>query len=72
MIRVSYDAEADALYFRLRDAKIEESDEISPGVVVDYDRKGQPVGIEVLDAARLVGGRSHLQVDFGLAEFAKR
>ena len=71
MIRVSYDPRADALYIRLRQTKIDESDEVSPGVVVDYDRAGKPVGIEMLDASRLVGGRPHLQVDMALAGAAK-
>lgn len=60
MIQVSYDPRADAIYIRLRQATVDESDEVSKGVVVDYDRKGKPVGIEVLDASRLLGGRSHL------------
>lgn len=51
MIQVSYDPRADALYIRLREAKIDESDEVSSGVIVDYDRKGKPVGVEVLDAS---------------------
>ena len=72
MIEVTYDAKADALYFRLRDMKIDESDEVSDGVIVDYDRKGKPVGIEVLDASRLVGGFPHLQVHLTPAELAKR
>lgn len=63
MIQVSYDPRADALYIRLRDAKIDESDEVSSGVVVDYDRKGKPVGVEVLDASRLLGGRPNVQVE---------
>ena len=71
MIQVSYDPQADAIYIRLRAAKVDESDEVSAGVVVDYDRKGKPVGIEVLDASRLVGGHPHLQVDFALAELIK-
>jgi uncharacterized protein YuzE len=42
------DKEADALYLRLDDSKIIESDEIAPGVIVDYDRKNAVVGVEVL------------------------
>ena len=71
MIQVSYDARADAIYIRLRQAKVDESDEVSAGVVVDYDRRGKPVGIEVLDASRLLGGRSQLQVGLSLPAFAK-
>lgn len=62
MIQVSYDPKADALYIRLREAKIDESDEVSAGVIVDYDRKGKPVGVEVLDASALLGGHPNLQI----------
>ena len=72
MIEVSYDPRADALYIRLRQAKIDESDEVSTGVVVDYDRKGKPVGVELLDASRLLGGRPHLQVGLVPSASTKR
>jgi len=42
------DKDADALYLRLDDSKIIESEEIAPGVIVDYDRKNAIVGVEVL------------------------
>jgi len=42
------DKEADALYLRLDDSKIIESEEIAPGVIVDYDHKNTVVGVEVL------------------------
>lgn len=72
MIQFSYDPRADAIYIRLRHAEIDESDEVSAGVVVDYDKKGKPIGIEVLDASRLIGSPPHLQVDLAPAELAKR
>ncbi len=72
MIQLTYDPQADALYIRLRHAKVDESDEVSAGVIVDYDRKGKPVGIEVLDASRFVGSPPNLQVDLTPAEFIKR
>lgn len=71
-MQVSYDPRADALYIRLRPVPVDESDEVSPGVVVDYDRRGAPVGIELLDASRLLGGRPNLQVDLAAAQPAKR
>ena len=71
-MKMSYDPKADALYIRLRKAKIEESDEISDGVIVDYDRSGKPVGIEFLDAAKLFGGHKELQVEMALTEDIKR
>ena len=38
-MRIRYDPTVDALYIRLRDGEIEESDEVSAGVIMDYDDK---------------------------------
>jgi uncharacterized protein YuzE len=46
------DKDADALYLRLDDSKIIESEEIAPGVIVDYDRKNAVVGVEVLHLSK--------------------
>lgn len=51
---VTYDAQANAAYIRFSDLKMLESEEVSPGVVFDYDAEGRLVAIELLDAkARL-------------------
>jgi uncharacterized protein YuzE len=49
-----YDAEADALYVQLADARITGSEEVRPGIVLDFDTAGRVVGIEILDASRHV------------------
>ena len=54
-MKIEYDAEVDIMYIELRGIAIEESDEVSPGVIVDYDKNGTPVGIEILDASGLLG-----------------
>lgn len=57
-MRGHYDPEADALAINWGDAEIEESDEVD-GVILDYDKDGNVIGVEVLDASkkikRLVG-----------------
>lgn len=45
---VRYDRVGDVLYIKLRDDKIVESDEVMPGIIVDYNEKGEIVGVEVL------------------------
>ena len=40
--------EADALYLRLDDSKIIESEEVAPGVILDYNEKDEVVGVEML------------------------
>ena len=47
-MRLYVDKEADALYLRLDDSKIIESEEVAPGVIVDYNRRNAVVGVEVL------------------------
>ena len=48
-MRIKVDLESNALYFRLSENKIEESEEVAKGVVVDYDKAGKVVGLEVLN-----------------------
>ncbi|KAB2653218.1 MAG: DUF2283 domain-containing protein [Verrucomicrobia bacterium] len=46
-MKLHIDKEADALYLRLDDSKIIESEEVSPGVVLDFNEHNQVVGIEM-------------------------
>ncbi len=47
-MKVHIDEEADALYLRLDESKIIESEEVYPGIVLDFNEDNQVVGIEVL------------------------
>lgn len=51
-MKLTVDQEADALHFRLVDMPVAESDEIAPGVIVDYDESNQIIGIEVLGLSK--------------------
>jgi uncharacterized protein YuzE len=53
-MKVTYDPEVDILRIVLNSAAIEESDEEKPGVILDYDKDGNIVGLEILDASRRV------------------
>ena len=48
-MRLSYDRESDALFVRFADEPIIESEEVRPGLIVDFDAAGRTVAIEVLD-----------------------
>jgi uncharacterized protein YuzE len=48
------DHKNDALYFRLDESAIVESEEIKPGVILDYDADGNVVGIEILALSKRV------------------
>jgi len=47
-MRVKVDMESDALYFRLCEDDIEDSEEITPGIIIDYNKYNNVVGIEIL------------------------
>ena len=53
-MRLLVDQEADALYLRLDDSKIIESEEVSPGVVLDFNERNQVVGIEMLNLSKRI------------------
>lgn len=50
-MKIEYSKDVDALYIRLREAKIADSMDIEEGVTIDLDEKGHIVGIEILDAS---------------------
>ena len=54
-MRLKVDTSADALYLRLDDSEIVESEEVSPGVVLDYNGTGEVVGVELLRLSQRVG-----------------
>ncbi len=56
-LRLTFDAKTDAAYLRFSAGPVHDSEEVSEGVVIDYDAEGRMVGIEVLDA------RKHLPAD---------
>ena len=51
-MKLHMDRDADALYLRLDNSKIIESEEVAQGVIVDYDRKNAIVGVELLQLSR--------------------
>lgn len=48
-MRIKVDRASDALYFRLHENRIVESEEVSPGVILDYDENDRVVGVEFLN-----------------------
>ena len=60
-MKVTYDQETDCLRIILNDDDIEESDEDKPGVIIDYDKLGNIVGLEVLDASTRIANPRALE-----------
>jgi uncharacterized protein YuzE len=54
-VRLHYYAETDSLYINLTDDRTSvESEEVAPGVVMDFDAAGKVVGIDIEHASRLL------------------
>jgi uncharacterized protein YuzE len=66
-VKIQYDQHTDTLAVVLREgAKVVESDEEKPGVILDYDEAGQLVSLEILDVSRR--GTEARKIEFSLAE----
>ncbi len=66
-MKIQYDEHTDTLSVVLREgAKVAESDEEKPGVILDYDEAGQLVSLEILDASKR--GTEAKKIEFSLAE----
>ncbi|MDQ3773570.1 MAG: DUF2283 domain-containing protein [Pseudomonadota bacterium] len=51
-MKLAIDEEADALHLELVAVPVSESEEVAPGVIVDYDEVGQVVGVEILHLSK--------------------
>ncbi len=47
-MKLKIDKENDALYFRLDETAIVESEQVQPGIILDFDANGRVVGMEML------------------------
>ena len=59
-MKLSYDPDADSLWIRWNDSPIDESDEIEPGIILDYDLDGDVVGVEIMNASKKIQNLSAL------------
>ena len=51
-MKIEYDKAVDAMYIKFVDGVYGESDEVKRGIIVDYDKRGKIIGIEILDASK--------------------
>lgn len=51
-MKLLIDKEADALYLRLDDSAIIESEEVAPGIVLDFNTQNEVVGVEILNLSK--------------------
>jgi len=64
-MKIIYDKETDTLSIILRTGKVTESDEVREGLILDYDKSGRLISLELLDASEQVN--QPRAVEFALA-----
>lgn len=64
-MKVAYDQETDSMTITFRDCRIQESDELRPGVIVDFGQDGALVRMEILQASQVVENTREIQFAVG-------
>jgi uncharacterized protein YuzE len=60
-MKIIYDPETDSLTITLRQERIQESDEVRPGVIADFGYDGGLVRLEILQASQVVQNTREIQ-----------
>ena len=63
-MKLKLDEETDTLYLRLDESAIVESEEVQPGVVLDFNAENRVVGVEMLNISKRVGREKLLDFKF--------
>jgi len=66
-MRVKVDRDSDALYFRLDESRIVESEEVRPGVILDFDENGHVAGVEFLGISERASNEALSNMQFQTA-----
>lgn len=55
-MKITYDEKRDLLYIYLKKEgiKVAKTETIAPGIFIDFDAEGKPMGIEILDASEII------------------
>ena len=48
MVYVEFDSEVNAMYIRFKRGKVDKSEPLADNVIVDVDKNGKAIGIEIL------------------------
>ena len=63
-MKASYDRRTDTVSIVFRPGvAVESSEEVRPGVVLDFDDRGGVVSLEILDASRVISQADHMEFD---------
>lgn len=54
-MKITYDKKVDAMYIKLRKGSYDHTKKVTDNILVDVSKKGEVLGLEILDASRNIG-----------------
>ncbi len=68
-MKITYDAKVDSLNLELKTGKVEQTLEISPEILLDVDKNGAPLYLEIIGASEKIGKANFATVSSGKNSF---
>ncbi len=66
-MKVHFDEQADAIYVRFDESKIVDSEEVHPGIILDFNERDEVIGIEILRVKNRIPLTNLKQMQFEVA-----
>ena len=63
-MKIRYDQDADAMYVKLKEGEISETKEIDDNTILDYDKSGNVIGVELLFVKERIPSASLSKITF--------
>ncbi len=70
-MKISYDPKYDVLYLKFTEENVVDTIEVNKGVLIDYGKNGEMVGIEIINASGLIKANPLQEIVIKLQEDAK-
>ena len=67
-MKIEYDKDADALYIIFKEGTYSISKEIEDGIIIDYNKKGDILGIEIIEASNRMKGKELDEITVSLTK----
>lgn len=70
-MQIDYDPDADAIYIRLREGEVDDTQFVNKYVYVDLDENGRPLALEILFASHILASEDVTSVTVNIGRAAQ-
>lgn len=71
-MKYTYDPMADAINITLKRGRVSKTHEVAPGVMLDFDKKGVLLYVEILDASRRLKNKNLGEIEFEPLHYSRK